>query len=195
MLTIPAIFVILAANVYAQGRYRPIGFEMRQAVVPLALGGLVLGGGLFAGLYLGHRSEQRRIEQRALQAAAQGRVVEVAPPFLGHGAYGWLMRGVMAVGAPLLGALTALCWCFMANAWLDRSPAAPIPATIVGMTATTHAFLFRQYELKYTLGDSNETLKMLTTPEHLDSLRGPAAIAYMRQGWLGWPWVETVAPE
>ena len=116
-------------------------------------------------------------------------------PFLGHGAYGWVMRGAIALGAPLVGALTALCWCFMANAWLDRAPAAPIPATIVGMTATTHALLLREYELEYTLAGSSEALKMLTTPEHLRSLRGPAAIAYARPGWLGWPWVETVTSE
>ena len=105
------------------------------------------------------------------------------------------MRGIMALGAPLLGALTALCWCFMANAWLDRSPASPVPATIVGMTATTHAFVFREYELEYTLAGSSEKLEMLTTAEHLGRLRGPAAIAWVRRGRLGWPWVEAVTTE
>ena len=195
VMAIPAIFVVLFANVYAHGRYLPIGFEMRQAVVPLVVGGLILGGGLFAGLFLGHRSEQKRIQERATAAAAAGKAVEVGTPFLGHGAYGWVMRAVMAVGAPLVGALTALCWCFMANAWLDRAPAAPIPATIVGMTARTHALLLREYQLEYTLAGSSERLEMLTTPEHLRSLRGPSARAYVRPGRLGWPWVETVTSE
>ena len=195
VMAIPGIFVVLFSNVYAHGRYHPVGFEMRQAVVPLVLGALILGGGLFAGLYLGHRSEQRRIHERARAAAATGKAVEMGTPFLGHGAYGWVMRAVMAVGAPLVGALTALCWSFMANAWLDRAPAAPVPATVVGMTARTHALLLREYQLEYTLAGSSETLEMLTTPEHLLSLRGPSAMAHVRPGRLGWPWVETVTTE
>ncbi|HET7294691.1 MAG TPA: hypothetical protein VFM88_19875 [Vicinamibacteria bacterium] len=190
---IPAIFVVLFANVYAYGRYHPVEFEYRRAAAPLAAGAILLGGGLLAGLYLAHRSEQERLRRRAEQAAAEGRAVELATPFLGRGAYGWAIRIAVALGAPLLGGLTALCWCFMANAWLDRSQAAPVPATIVGRTMTTHAFLFREYELEYRLAGSDATLKLLTTPEHLIGLRGPEAIAYVRRGRLGWPWVETVA--
>jgi hypothetical protein len=192
---IPAIFVVLFANVYAFGRYHPVGFQYRQAAVPLAAGGVLLGGALFAGLYLAHRAEQKRIGQRALQAAAEGKAIEVGTPFLGHGLHGWVLRVVLALGAPLIGAGTAMCWCFMANAWLDRSPALPVPATIVGMTMTTHAFVFREYELEYTLAGSTEKLKQLTTPERLMGLRGKNATAHVRRGRLGWPWVETVASE
>ena len=58
----------------------------------------------------------------------------------------------MVLGAPAwIGALTTLSWCFFGNAWLDRSVARPVPAKVQEMTQTTHAFLFREYELEFTL--------------------------------------------
>ena len=62
----------------------------------------------------------------------------------------------------------------------------------VGMTMTTHAFLFREYELEYRLDGSDKKRKLLTTPQHLVSLHGREAVAHVREGRLGWPWVETV---
>ena len=192
--TIPALFVVLFANVYAYGRYEPVDFDYWRAAVPMALGGVLLGGGLLAGLYLGHRAEQERIRQRAPRAAAAGTAVERGTPFLGHGAHAWLLRAVLAVGAPLLGAGTAMCWAFMANAWLDASPARIVPATIVDATMTTHAFVFREYELEYRLDESPEKRKMLTTPEHLAGFHDRRVLAHVRGGRFGWPWVETVTP-
>jgi hypothetical protein len=191
---VPALFVVLFANVYAFGRYHPVRFAYRQALVPMVAGGLVLGGALFAFLYLAHRSEQRALQRRALEAAVAGTAVETGTPFLGRGLYGWTLRVIVAAGAPLLGAVTALCWCFMANAWLDRSPSRPEPAAIVGLTMTTHALVLREYEIEYRLAGSGETHKLLTTPEHCALFAGPRAVASVRAGRLGWPWVETVMP-
>jgi hypothetical protein len=99
---------------------------------------------------------------------------------------------LLAAGSLLLGGMTAVCWCFMANAWLDQSPGRPVPATIVGMKMTTHAFVFREYKLEYRLKGAAEKHKLLTTPQHLLSLSGGEAVAQVREGRLGWPWVETV---
>lgn len=191
---IPAFFVVLFANVYAFGRYHPVHFEYRMAIVPMVVGGLVLGGALFAFLYLAHRAEQRSLQRRAVEAAAVGTAIETGTPFLGSGLYGWSLRVVVAAGAPLLGAVTTLCWCFMANAWLDRSPASPVPATIARVTMRTHAYVIREYELEYRLAGSGETHKLLTTPEHCALFEGPHALAYVRPGRFGWTWVETVLP-
>jgi hypothetical protein len=192
MASVPALFVVLFANVYAFGRYEPLDFDWRRAAIPLAAGALLLGGGLFAGLYLPHRAEQERIRRRAQTTRAQGGAVEVETPFLGQGVQGWLVLVVVAVSVALLGALTALSWSFMANAWLDRSPSRDVPAAVVEMTMTTHAFVFREYELEYRLDGASKTRKLLTTPEHLYSFEGDRAVARVRQGRFGWPWVETV---
>lgn len=194
LLAIPAFFLVLLANVYAFGRYHPVALDYRRIALPMVVGGLVLGGGLFAGLYLAHRSEQRRIRERSLEALASGAAVEVGTPFLGQGAYAWFLRVILAVGAPFLGALTTMCWCFMANAWLDRSAPRSVPATVVEMTMTTHAFIFREYELEYRLEGSSDEHRLLTTPEHLAQLAGRDVAARVRQGRFGWPWVEMVTP-
>jgi hypothetical protein len=192
LLAVPLLLLGAIANVYALGRYEPVPFELRRAVVPFAAGAVVIGGGVFAGLYLSHRREQIRVRGRAIVAHAAGKAVEAETPFLGHGLYGRVLRVVVAAGSLLMGGVTAVCWCFMANAWLDRSPSRAVPATIVGMTMTTHAFLFREYELEYRLEGSTEKHKLLTTPQHLLSLGDREAVAHLRDGRLGWPWVETI---
>jgi hypothetical protein len=59
---------------------------------------------------------------------------------------------------------------------------------------TTHAFIFREYELEYSLAGSDEKLTLLTTPSHLDRFETACAEAVVRDGRLGWPWVESVEP-
>jgi hypothetical protein len=191
---IPAIFVILFANIYAYGRYHPLETDPWTFAVPMAAGAVLLGGGIFAGLLLGHRAEQTRLAERSVEALSSGKAIEVGSPFLGPGVQGLLLRVVVFAGALLIGGLTVVCWCFMANAWLDRSPASALPATVRGMTMTTHAFLFREYELEYQLDGSTEKRTMLTTPEHLSTFHGPEAVAKRRGGALGWAWIETVQP-
>jgi hypothetical protein len=192
LLVVPLLLLGALANVYAFGRYEPVQFELRRAVVPFVAGAVVIGGGVFAALYLSHRREQVRVRERALVAQAAGKAVEAETPFLGHGLYGGILRVVVAAGSLLLGGVTAVCWCFMANAWLDPSPSRAVPATIVGMTMTTHAFLLREYELEYRLEGSTEKHKLLTTPQHLLSLGDREAVAHVREGRLGWAWVETI---
>ena len=192
LLAVCGLLLVALANVYAFGRYEPVPFEFRRAVVPFVAGAVVIGGGVFAALYFSHRGEQVRVRERAIVALATGKAVEAETPFLGHGLHGGILRVIVAAGALLLGGVTAVCWSFMANAWLDRSPGRPVPATIAGMTMTTHAFLFRRYELAYRLEGSTETHKLLTTPQHLLSLGDREAVAHVREGRLGWPWVETV---
>jgi len=189
---VPPILLVLFANVYAFGRYEPVPFDFRRALVPGLAGAVLLGGSVFAWLYLNHRNEQRRVRERAIVARAAGKAVEMERPFLGAGVRGGILRAAVGAGSLLLGAVTAVCWCFMANAWLDRSRARSVPATIEGMTMTTHAFVFREYELEYRLEGSAEKRKLLTTPQHLRSLRDRPALAQVREGRLGWPWVETV---
>ena len=115
-------------------------------------------------------------------------------PFLGSGVHGWIARVALALGAPLMGAVFALCSVFIANAWLDSGSAQPRPAHVQDMTMTTFAFVFRDYELSYQIDASDEVRKLLTTPEHLMSFPDEQATAYVRPGRFGWPWVESVEP-
>jgi hypothetical protein len=186
------LLAVLIGNVYFFARYHPLDFEYQRALVPMIVGGLVLGGGLLAGVYGSHLRERVRVAARAREAAGSGRAIEVGTPLLGGGVQAWMLGTLLVLGAPLLGALTALCWCFAANALLDTSPPRHEHATITGLTITTHAFVLREYSLEYTLGDSETRHTLLTTPEHLDTLSGDRGEALVRAGWFAWPWVETV---
>jgi hypothetical protein len=194
IVALAAFCVVLFANIYAFGRYEPIDFRFRQALVPMVIGGVVLGGGLLAFLWLHHRSEQQKGRLRSQRAHAEGRMVERPAPFLGTGGYRWLVGPLILFGAPFVGAATALCWCLMANAWLDASAAREVSAQVEGMTQTTHAFMFREYELEYTLAGSDKRHKLWSTPQELAAFTSAEAVAHMRDGRLGWPWVEKVVP-
>lgn len=192
-LALAAILTVLFANVYAYGRYEPLDFDYRQAALPIGAGALVFGGAAFYGLLRAHRREQRRTAERNRRAAA-GEAVELAVPFLGTGVHAWIMRLALLLGLPLLGGVTALCWAFLGNAWLDGSPARPQPVRIDEMTMTTHALLFREYELSYALEGSEEIQRLLSTPQHLSRFQHERAVAWVRAGRFGWPWVETLLP-
>jgi hypothetical protein len=158
-------------------------------------GGVLLGGGILFGLIAAHRREQLKIASAASAAVRDGGAIEIGTPFLGSGIQGWVLRIVVFAGAPLLGALTALCWSFAANAWLDRSIAREVPARIESMTTTTHAFLYRDYELEYRLDAETKSSKRSSTPAALSGLlAGRDAVALVRDGRFGWRWVEDVVP-
>ncbi|HET6883239.1 MAG TPA: hypothetical protein VFI31_23920 [Pirellulales bacterium] len=190
------IFLGLFWNVYAYGRYEPIAFEHRLAMWPMIAGAVILGGAMFLGLWLHERRTQRRRHERNALAEAAGEAIEVgeASAFQQGGLHGWFLKIILPFGCLLLGAATALCWCFTINACLDTSASEMRPAIITNMTMTTHSFLFRHYDIEYTLPPDASKMKFLTTPEHMAQFAGPAAIAEIHQGYLGWPWVKNIRP-
>lgn len=111
-----------------------------------------------------------------------------------RGPHGWFLKIILPFGCLLLGAATALCWCFTINACFDTSAAEMRPALITDMTMTTHEFLFRHYDIEYTLPPDASKMKFLTTPEHMVQFAGPAGVAEIHQGYLGWPWVKNIRP-
>jgi len=95
----------------------------------------------------------------------------------------------------LLGSMTALCWCFTVNVWLDDSPAVLKPARIEGLRVTTYRSIIRKYIVDYSLPDIRETQEFATTPECLQTLAGRNnAVAELHAGRLGWPWVKSLRP-
>jgi hypothetical protein len=62
------------------------------------------------------------------------------------------------------------------------------------MTQTTHVFVIREYEIEFSLAGSEKRHKLLTTPEELSPFHSEQAVAQVREGRFGWPWVEAVLP-
>lgn len=189
-------FLALFWNLYAYGRFSPIAFDHRLAMWPMIVGAVILGGGMFLGLWLHERRTQRARRERNALAETAGEAVEVsdASPLEQRGLHGWFLKILLPIGCLLLGAMTALCWCFTINACLDTSAPKMQPALITEMTMTTHSFLFREYNIEYTLPPDASKMKFLTTPEHMDQFTGRTGIAEVRQGYLDWPWVKDIRP-
>jgi hypothetical protein len=190
-----ALFVLLFWNVYAFSKYQPLEMTFAQAAAPVSVGGVVLGGGLLAWLGLRQVRARREMAARNEKALAAGEAVELEAGKRGlFGAHGLLLTLVIGAGAILLGGVVVLCWCYTANALLDRSKPELRPVQIVEFWTTTHSFLFREYEIEYRFPGQPQTRKLLSTPAHMRQFRTRAALAEVHAGRFGWPWVKTLAP-
>jgi hypothetical protein len=185
-------FFALFWNVYAFQRYAPLDFDhARSGLWPFVFGGSL---GLITVVvaYIVARRKRQQTEQRNLDAASTGKAIELVHH---RGPIRTFLFGsVIVAGAILLAGLTFLCWCFTANALLDRSPARPENVELTEMIQITHSFIFREYKLKYRRGIKDKDDEFLTTPDHLEQFVVPQGIAQIRSGAFGWPWVETIDP-
>ena len=189
------IFAVLGWNVYAYGRYAPLELTFSQGVVPFAAGAVLLWGGVLAWLIWEGLARRRKQAEHNARAAATGEAVELEPGRQGwFGTHGVILGLVVIAGSLGLGGATMLCWAFTANALLDRSPAALRPVAITEMVMTTHSFLFREYTIEYAFLGSDETHKILSTPDHMDRFEVDLGLAEVHAGQFGWPWVRTIRP-
>jgi hypothetical protein len=192
VVAVPLLFFILFWNVYAIGRFDPLDFDyVRDGKIPFAIGG-TFGLALATLIWLSLRKKRRAIDAKNVESMSMGEAIE-----LHHqpGAIRWYgLAALIVAGSILLGGLTLLCWCFTANALFDTSPRKQVPVEITEMIMETHSFLFREYKLKYSRPGKKKDDSLLTTPGHLDQFVAPVGVAQVREGWLGWPWVETVDP-
>jgi hypothetical protein len=187
-------FGVLFWNVYALSKYEPLDLTFSQAAWPVAVGGVVLGGGVL--VWLGRRQARTRREMAARneKALAAGEAVELETKKQGlFGSHGLVLSVVIGLGGLLLGGVIVLCWCFTANALLDSSKPEFRPVQIVEFWSTTHNFLFREYQIEYRFPFEKQTRKLLSTPAHMRQLQSGQAVAEVHAGRFGWPWVKTLA--
>ena len=192
ILFVTAFLGIIVWNIYGFERYLPLDFDFAKdgfwPLVSGAIGGVVL---LSLGWFYTLR-QREAIEERNSQAASSGRAVEIQVESGPLKNFGW--RILLLFGAVLLGGITTLSWCFTANAVLDESPSKRVPVVVTEMVQETYSLIFRNYRLKYHRHDKDEDDSFLTTPQHLERFQLPLAELHVREGWLGWPWVERVEP-
>jgi len=178
----------LVWDLYAMGRFSPIRMTSAQVLPPLAAGAVVLGGSMF---WLMAR-EVRRKGQTVADGEASG------PSPAGEGRSGGRKLGGLLIalaGLMLIGGLTSLCWCYTANALLDTSPPKRRPVKILRMVSVTHRLIFREYKIEYQFLDGDAaTHSLLSSPAQMARFRIPLAVAEVRRGRLGWPWVDDLVP-
>ena len=190
IIAIAALFCALFWNVYALGRYEPLEFEYGQdGAISLGIGACV-GVLCLAGVLWYQRTLRQRLREKNETALQTGDAIELEANvgLLSK----WFFSIVIAAGAILMCSLTSMMWAWTANAVFDKSQPREELVQVNDMIMVTHSFIFREYKLEYELGEEEHSL--LTTPEHLARIEVPFAVARVRSGAFGWPWVESIEP-
>ncbi|MBI2825404.1 MAG: DUF3592 domain-containing protein [Planctomycetia bacterium] len=188
-------FAVLLWNVYALERYQPLHGSVAAFAPPAAAGGILLGGLMLWFIWRSAAEQRKKAAERNAQAAATGQPLELQPAKRGwFGSHGAILGLVIVAGSLLLGGVTMVCWCFTANAILDRSPPQFKPVVITDMIMETHSFLIRNYQIKYRMVDNDDKHSLLSTPDEMQEFQNNFGIAEIHAGRLGWPWVKSIAP-
>jgi hypothetical protein len=180
------LFAISMWNIYAFRHYHPIDFDYRRAIWPMLTGGIAFAGFFRGRARLRRRRERRWIAEESTAAQARGEHFEVGflPSWGSPGRRGFV-KVLTFFGSIGFGALTALCWCFTVNAWLDDSPAEFRAAEIAERRIETRGGVFREYLVEYTLRDPLLKNTFSTTPAPWEVLMNRTAIAEVHAGRFG----------
>jgi hypothetical protein len=175
--------------------YWPLALEPGPALWAAAAGSLVAGAAFVGGIFWSHRRREREVAGRNVEALESGGAFELSVPVGGSGRLGVFLKWLLVAGAPLLGATLVVPYCLLANAKLDASPPRLEPIRIEARTERTYNLVFRQYRLEFAFENGPEGSQHLAlSPEELAAFEGERGVAVVREGRLGWRWVESVAP-
>lgn len=189
------LFAMLMWNIYAFRRYHPIDFDYRSALWPMLIGGIAFAALFHSRAWLRRRRERQWIAEERAAAQARGEEFEVGRlPSWGMPGRRSFMKVLAFFGNIGLGAVTALCRCFTANAWLDDSPAEFRAVEIAARRIETRGGVFREYLVEYRLLDARRKNTFSTTPGRWAALVNREAIAELHAGRFGWPWVKALRP-
>jgi len=189
-------FFIMFWTYYAMNRFAPLDFDFeRQARTPLVVGGLLGLAGMVIVFFVKRRGGKQRA-QRNVQAAAAGKAIELE---VHRSVRGRILRGIffwplLTSAVVMMGGGVFLSWCFIANGLMDSSPPKRVPVQITDVIEWTDGYIFCDYELKFRRATDTSDQTLRTTPQHLHQFVAPRGVAIMREGWLGWPWLETIEP-
>jgi len=183
-------------SLYALERFQPLDFRYQQAAFPCIAGGLLVA---FLFVWATWREYKRRMSEmreRNAKAAAEGGALEVGSEGMWGrvGFYGWGMKGVLFLGATLLGATVTLGLCFSVNALLDSSEPTYLSTEVTGRLIERHGFLARFYHIEYLVPGTHETETFSTSPQVLSDFRADRCLLHVYEGRLGWPWVKYITP-
>jgi hypothetical protein len=151
-----------------------------------------LAGGLGIGLPLTiwhYFRERRKIRDRRSVRSQLGK--ETAPSSAASSLVGLPFSLAIWGGIALLIGLSM-------NALLDRSPEVARPVIITKLIEHESHLLglpsLRDYRIEYHFTDETTTRRLLSTPADIAKLRVGNAIALVKPGQQGWPWVNRIVP-
>ncbi len=200
-------FFCLIWSLWAVGAYSPIETPP-TTVIALSIGlGLCIAI-LMAGLIYWHGEYEKRRATTALErnlGDSPSTSTATDTPVAKTGFFAKLLgsvRGafmlvVMAAGGVLLSSLVVYELMVTANALFDESAGEIEIAKIDDLIQVTHNGVFREYKIEYQLparGELGQGLSLISTPEHMSTLQFDTAIAIVKPGAFGWPWVSEIVP-
>ena len=199
-LTVAAVgglFFLIGWNIYAFSRYSTLEMHAAQLAI-VGVGGALLGGAWGAAMAISARRGRQQRARRNLEAVARGEPIEFEPGAKAgwFGSHGLILGLVIAAGLILLSGITVLCWACTLNAWFDSSPGRLQAVNVLELIETTHKGVIREYTIEYRfLNEADGKHKFLSNPTDMAQFNPPQlGGAWVRDGWLGWPWVSEITP-
>lgn len=192
-IAIPLFFVVLLWNVIAFGRFQPLSETPSMYIWPFSLGGVV-GLVIVIASILHSRKGAKEKDARNQQALAEGKAVEHGSDSVWGqpGVGGWVVKILLAVGGPFLVGGIFFCWAMTLNAWFDTSPEEARIVLVTNRIMVTHNGIFREYKVEYKFEFEDDGRSWLCTPDELAPLNVPVAVARVRKGAFGWPYVARI---
>lgn len=183
----------LMASLYAQNFYSffpGAGPNMLTVVALGAVVGLPLAALIIA--YEFYNAQQRRLRNE--KAKDEGGMMETEETGLfTRGGFGNRLLAVLVVlGLWLLGVCFVSSAQMYLNAHWDTSPLQQVEVEFVRLEQTTHSFIYRDYEVKYRDPETGKTHTRNLRHEELPRANVTGMSLRVRQGYLGWPWIEGV---
>ncbi|MGL5095977.1 MAG: hypothetical protein ACRDD1_10330, partial [Planctomycetia bacterium] len=133
-------------------------------------------------------------------AAAVGGAIQSSGSVGPFGKHPWFRGSLIALGSVLFGVIFGLVVGFWLNCALDRSPPTCKPVAILALEERDFVLILRVFFAEFRFLDDPVGTKheVTMTPArmaplfHLDPTDRPVAV--VREGFFGWPWVETILP-
>ncbi|MEM8932169.1 MAG: hypothetical protein AAGE94_13395 [Acidobacteriota bacterium] len=200
VLYVAAIATLVAVpllSLWATALYWPLEEDLEALAWPFGLGVLLFGGALLAWFARTHRKVVREQDERNWEALRTGKATQVGSPsiFAQRGVLGRVYQVLAVGGIVVLSGLLGICVAITLNARLDDEPATEMAVEVVELFEETHVFLVRLYYVEIRHRDGAEAHDVYLHPAELEPyFFTNEAIARVRPGRYGWPWVESVEP-
>ena len=179
-------------SVYMLTKYQPIKFGFDESLLPASIG-FGLGVVVAIVFYCVQSFYMRALRKNNETAISSGGAIDVdleeEPKWKLFGFY--ILSGG---GVAVMTTCVFMAGCFAANVLLDKSPASEVPVEITDMSEVTHALLVREFNIEYQMEGVDGKLKLMSTPDHMSKFEALEGMAQVHDGYLGWPWVETIKP-
>jgi hypothetical protein len=186
VLALAGVFVPVLLTLYAMASFQPIALTPARLIASLAWGPLAFG---IPVLWLMAREAQlqrQRLAERNEQARLLGEAVDLdaAGPSRFGADSGWIDAAIVG-GVMVMAAVMSYGVTLVVNGALDNAQPRKQEVIVTGLTTSRVYFRF---------AGGNKIHSLRRDPSAIPPAQGNQARAIVRDGWLGWQWVQAIEP-